>query len=251
MHGSSRIYAVAAGLPVAADRGSGQAAAGKGRALRPGISRAAARRGKVLPRRAHRPDRARTAPDDGAPVRARTRLRRRKRTARPGAAPHRARRRPAKRRRAEARARGRAAAVHGGGHLCPDAQRRAHADRAPRGRAALRPQAHDARNEHAARAARLSRSPGRRAHGADPLRLSGIPRRARPCRHADDAPDRKGGLRVGRSGDPHDGAGGGISAAASGAARPCAAGAAGIADLRPGAEPHRARLHHELAGHGL
>ena len=31
----------------------------------------------------------------------------------------------------------------------------------------------------------------------------------------------------------------------------CAAGAAGIADLRPGAEPHRARLHHELAGHGL
>ena len=58
MHGSSRIYAVAAGLPVAADRGSGQAAAGKGRALCPGISRAAARRGKVLPRRAHRPDRA-------------------------------------------------------------------------------------------------------------------------------------------------------------------------------------------------
>lgn len=30
-----------------------------------------------------------------------------------------------------------------------------------------------------------------------------------------------------------------------------AAGAAGIADLRPGAEPHRARLHHKLAGHGL
>ena len=78
--------------------------------------------------------------------------------------------------------------------------------------------------------ARLSGSPGRRAHGADPLRLSGIPRRTRPCRHADDAPDRKGGLRVGRSGDPHDGAGGGISAAATGAAGACAAGAAGIAD---------------------
>lgn len=45
--------------------------------------------------------------------------------------------------------------------------------------------------------------------------------------------------------------GGGILAAASGAARPCAAGAAGAADLRPGTEPHRARLHHELAGHGL
>ena len=210
MHGSSRIYAVAAGVPVAAGRGSGQAAAGKRRALRPDISGAAARRRKAVSRREHRPDRARTAPDDGAAVRARARLRRREGRPRTGG--------QAGHGRTEARARGRTAAVHGRGHRQPDAQRRADADRAPRGRAALRPQAHNARDEHAPGPAGLSGSPGRRAHGADPLRVSGIPRRARPRRHADDAPDRKGGLRVGRSGDPHDGAGGGILTAQTGAA---------------------------------
>ena len=250
MHGSSRIYAVAASVSVAAGRGSGQAAAGKRRALRPGISGAAARRRKAVSRRKHRPDRARTAPDDGAAVRARARLRRREVVPCPGR-PYSTRGRQAGRGRAEARAGGRAAAVHGRGHRQPDAQRRADADRAPRGRAALRPQAHDARDEYAPGPARLSGSPGRRAHGADPLRVSGIPRRARPRRHADDAPDRKGGLCVGRSGDPHDGAGGGIFTTQTGAAGAGAAGAAGAADPGPRAEPHRARLHHELAGHGL
>ena len=48
--------------------------------------------------------------------------------------------------------------------------------------------------------------------------------------HAGTWPDRKGGLRMGGSGDPHDGAGGGIFTAQAGAAGAGAAGAAGAAD---------------------